>query len=202
MTKKYLLLVGSLAASAATAAQAQQNHLFISPVIVSYSTGDEANCPNGFGVGLDGEARFGGRLNVGASAGLRAANALVCTDIGSLREVEGHTVQEFSYLSLGRAPVGTLSLGAELSLFGFRILPRVRAGWIRGTVDAVEDQHEWMPLRQLEVIADRGGPRFLFRVGEIRAFVVCEGIESGQREIVGRESATRRLIELGIQFPR
>src|SRR5690606_32683488 len=105
---------------------------------------------------------------------IRAAGAPVCTDVATVRLVDGERLSEFSHLSLGGAPLATLGVGGEAVIGGRTVEIRARGGAIRGRIDAVADERHWMPLAQLELALGDGSTRFLARGGAVRSIVLLQ----------------------------
>jgi hypothetical protein len=167
---------------------------------VSYQTGNEVNCPTGAGIGADIEHRWGRVVSIGLGVGFRLADAMVCTSVGTSRQVNGRWLDEFGHLSLIAAPVLHVSGGTGRSFGAMYLAGRVRAGTVLARVDGPADDRLLTQMTQLEFSANDRLLGVVFRFGVVRSPLLLETAESGQWEVVDREWYWRRIVELGLAF--
>jgi hypothetical protein len=167
-----------------------------SGVLLSYRTGDELNCPTGAGLGLDLEHRWGSVVSVGAGAGLRLADAYVCTLALKTRLVDGQWLGEFSHLSLLAAPALNVSLGSGFTAGDIDLGFRMRGGAILGRTNGPGEERMVLSFNQGEVTVSGRRIGVIVRVGAIRAPI---NLVIGD-EVVDREWHWRRITELGLLF--
>jgi hypothetical protein len=176
---------------------AQLHHGWVaSGVLLSYRTGDELNCPTGAGLGLDIERRWGSAVSVGVGAGVRLADAYVCTLALKTRFVDGQWLGEFDHLSLIGAPSMNLSLGSGFNAGDIDVGLRFRGGTILGRTNGPGEERMLMSFNQGEVTVSGGRMGIILRIGAIRSPI---NLVLG-REVIDREWHWRRITELGLLF--
>ena len=195
-----LAFLFSLCAAAKSEAQISQPNWSAEFAALWYDTGDEANCPSGAGVALEVERRFRSSPFIGIAAGLHMADALTCTSVGTVREVDGRLLDVVAHLSLLAAPMLAVSAGPDFRLGNSAIQPRVRIGMINAEIDGPRGERHFMPLLQAGVQARRGRFGAVLRGGTLRAPVLLQSADSGEWEIVEREWHWRNIWEAGLRL--
>lgn len=135
---------------------------------MEYSTGDDVNCPVGYGLGLDVERRPAGPLSFGGSIGVRAAGPLACTLVGAGRVVGGRALVEYDQLIFYPGPVVAVSMGV-LGRRTSRVMLSVRGGAARGTFREPRKLHPIMAFAQGELVVRGASLGGVLRLGAVRA---------------------------------